>query len=127
MSFVYKVAEKGCFLLNKLPGGGPKGSMSDLIEGSEEIKLPRSMYSGLDIEEISFEGSAVHRIRAKKPENDSRKAVLFLPGGGGMARAEKVHYDTAKSLAVMTGAEMIIAHYPLAPKNNVNDVRLHIR
>lgn len=119
MSFIYKVAEKGCFILNRFPGGGPKGSMSDLISGKDVIKLPRSMYSGLDIKEISFEGFTVHRIRAEKPKNNSKKAVLFLPGGGGMARAEKVHYDTAKSLAVMTGAEIIIAHYPLAPKHNV--------
>jgi len=44
MSFVYKGAEKGCFLLNKLPGGGPKGDMYDLISGNDEIKLPRSMH-----------------------------------------------------------------------------------
>ncbi len=119
MSFVYKIAEKGCFLLNKLPGGGPKGSMSGLFSGNDKIKLPRNMYSGLDIKEIDFEGFTVHRIRAQKPALSSRKAVLFLPGGGGMARATKIHYDTAKRLAVRTGAEIIIAHYPLAPKHNV--------
>jgi len=119
MSFVYKVAEKGCFLMNKLPGGGPKGDMSDLISGNDEIKLPRCMHSGLDIKEIYFEGFTVHKIRAWKTECISKKAVLFLPGGGGMARATKVHYDTAKRLAVRTGAEIIIAHYPLAPKHNV--------
>ena len=119
MSFVYKVAEKGCFLLNKLPGGGPKGDMSELISGNDEIKLPRSMHSGLDLKEISFEGFTVHRMRAQKTGLSSKKAVLFLPGGGGMARATKVHYDTAKRLATKTGAEVIIAHYPLAPKHNV--------
>ena len=119
MSFVYKVAEKGCFLLNKLPGGGPKGDMSDLISGNDEIKLPRSMHSGLDLKEISFEGFTVHRIRTQESGLSSKKAVLFLPGGGGMARATKVHYDTAKRLAARTGAEIIIAHYPLAPKHNV--------
>ena len=46
MSLIYKIAEKGCFLLNRLPRG-PKGSMSDLISGSDEIKLPRCMNSGL--------------------------------------------------------------------------------
>ena len=119
MSFAYKVAEKGCFLLNKLPGGGPKGDMSDLISGNDEIKLPRSMHSGLDLKEISFEGFTVHRIRTQESGLSSKKAVLFLPGGGGMARATKVHYDTAKRLAARTGAEIIIAHYPLAPKHNV--------
>lgn len=119
MSIVYKVAEKGCFLLNKFPGGGPKGSMSDLISGNDEIKLPRSMHSGLDLKEISFEGFTVHRIRTQESGLSSNKAVLFLPGGGGMARATKVHYDTAKRLAARTGAEIIIAHYPLAPKHNV--------
>lgn len=118
MSLIYKITEKGCFLLNRLPGG-PKGSMSDLISGSDEIKLPRCMNSGLDIKELSFEDFTVHRIRACKPKCESKKAVLFLPGGGGMARAIKVHYDTAKSLAVRTGAEIVIAHYPLAPKHNV--------
>lgn len=119
MSFVYKVAEKGCFLLNKLPGGGPKGDMSDLISCNDEIKLPRSMHSGLDLKEISFERFTVHRIRTQESGLSSKKAVLFLPGGGGMARATKVHYDTAKRLAARTGAEIIIAHYPLAPKHNV--------
>ena len=119
MSLIYKIAEKGCFLLNKFPGGGPKGSMAELISGSDEIILPRCMHSGLEIKEISFEGFKIHRIRANKPKCNSRKAVLFLPGGGGMARAVKVHYDTAKSLAVRTGAEIVIAHYPLAPKHNV--------
>lgn len=119
MSIVYKVVEKGCFLLNKFPGGGPKGSMSDLISGNDEIKLPRSMHSGLDLKEISFEGFTVHRIRTQESGLSSNKAVLFLPGGGGMARATKVHYDTAKRLAARTGAEIIIAHYPLAPKHNV--------
>jgi acetyl esterase/lipase len=118
MSLIYKIAEKGCFLLNRFPGG-PKGSMSELISGSDEIKLPRCLNSGLDIKELSFEGFTVHRIRACKPKCESKKAVLFLPGGGGMARAVKVHYDTAKSLAVRTGAEIVIAHYPLAPKHNV--------
>jgi len=87
MSFVYKVAEKGCFLLNKLPGGGPKGNMSELISGNEKIKLPGNMYSGLDIKEDIFEGFTVHRMRAQKSRSISGKAVLFLPGGGGIARA----------------------------------------
>lgn len=121
MSFIYKVAEKGCFLLNKFPGGGPKGSMSDLISGDEVIKLPRFMYSGLDVKEVSFEGFTLHRIHADKPKCTSKKAVLFLPGGGGMARATNLHYDTAKALAIRTGAEVIIAHYPLAPKHNARD------
>ncbi|MBR3082585.1 MAG: alpha/beta hydrolase [Clostridiales bacterium] len=119
MSLVYKAAEKCCFILNKLPGGGPKGDMSDLISGNDDIRLPGCMHSGLDIREISFEGFTVHRIHAGNPKCSSKKAVLFLPGGGGMARAIKVHYDTAKSLAIRTGAEIVIAHYPLAPKHNV--------
>ena len=119
MSFIYKVAERGCFLLNKFPGGGPKGSMSDLISGNDVIKLPGSMHRGLDIKEVTFEGFTVHRFRASKPKCSSKKAVLFLPGGGGMARATNPHYDTAKRLAIRTGAEIIFAHYPLAPKHNV--------
>lgn len=119
MSFIYKVAERGCFLLNKFPGGGPKGSMSDLISGNDVIKLPGSMHRGLDIKEVTFEGFTVHRFRASKPKCSSKKAVLFLPGGGGMARATNLHYDTAKRLAIRTGAEIIFAHYPLAPKHNV--------
>ncbi len=119
MSLIYKIVEKGCFLLNNLPGGGPKGKMSKLISGNDEIKLPRSMYSGLDIKEISFEGFAVHRINAHRSGCGSKQAVLFLPGGGGMARATMLHYDTAKKLAVRTNAEIIIAHYPLAPQHNV--------
>jgi acetyl esterase/lipase len=38
-----------------------------------------------------------------------------------MARATRLHYDTARRLALTTDAEIFIAHYPLAPKHNVRD------
>jgi acetyl esterase/lipase len=44
---------------------------------------------------------------------------LFLPGGGGMERATSLHYDVAMKIAKETGADVYLAHYPLAPKYNV--------
>ena len=50
MSLIYRLAESGCFLLNKLPGGGAKGSMSDMFSGKcDEIRLPGFMKKGLTI------------------------------------------------------------------------------
>lgn len=120
MSLIYKIAEKGCFLLNKLPGGGPKGSMSGSMSADvQTVKIPRSMYSGLDVKETEFEGFIYHRFRSRKTAGNCKKAIFFLPGGGGMMRAMKIHYDTTKSLALRTGAEVFFAHYPLAPEYNV--------
>jgi len=120
MSLIYKIAEKGCFLLNRLPGGGPKGSMSgDLSADDSAVKIPRNMYSGLNVKEINLDGFLCHRFRSKKVNTPCQKAIFFLPGGGGMMRATKLHYDTAKRLATEISAEVIFAHYPLAPEYNV--------
>ena len=122
MSLIYRLAEGGCFLLNKLPGGGAKGSMSGMFSGKcNEIRLPRSMHKGLTVRQSEFNGCTVHRIRSDNMSGAPKQAILFLPGGGGMARATRLHYDTARRLALMTDAEIFIAHYPLAPKHNVRD------
>ena len=62
MSLLYRVAEKACYELNSLPGGGVKGLMlmeSKVLADKEE--LPRSMYrKGLKIKTINFEGFKIH-------------------------------------------------------------------
>ncbi len=120
MSTIYRVIEKGCFMINKLPGGGVKGNIFDLLPKEEDkIRLPGFMKRGLIINELELEGFKYHRIRSLKEHTVEKRAVLFLPGGGGMARAIRLHYDTVKRIAIATGAEVIMAHYPLAPKYNV--------
>jgi len=120
LSILYKIAENGCFLLNKLPGGGAKGSMSDMFSGdSLDVRLPRFLTRGTTVNMTELDGFSIHRIQSRKNSMNTNRAVLFLPGGGGMARATRLHYDTAKRIADKTGAEIIIANYPLAPGHNV--------
>ena len=119
MSLIYRACEKTAFILNRLPGGGLKGSMSDLLAGNGDIKLPGFMQRKIRTDLLLFEGHSVHIVRNN--EGLSGKAVLFLPGGGGMARATRLHYDTARRIALETKAEVHIANYPLAPEYNVRD------
>lgn len=119
MSLSYSIVEKVCYILNRLPGDGSRGLlMGGFKEPIDKVKLPGFVKkSNLNISEISFEGFLIHRFR--RSGRKSSKAVLFLPGGGGMERATVLHYDIAMKIAKDTGADVYIAHYPLAPKYNV--------
>ncbi|MCR4930052.1 MAG: alpha/beta hydrolase [Lachnospiraceae bacterium] len=123
MSLLYRVAEKACYELNSLPGGGVKGLMlmeSKVLADKEE--LPRSMYrKGLKIKTINFGGFKIHIFKDRNAKNKSNKVIFFLPGGGGMARATALHYDTITRIAKKTGATVYMANYPLAPKYNVRN------
>lgn len=120
MSLSYCIVEKACYMLNRLPGDGSRSLlMGGFKEPTDAVKLPGFVKrSGLNIREIRFDDFLLHRFR-RRGSGYSSKAVLFLPGGGGMERATALHYDVAVKLAKNTGADVYIAHYPLAPKYNV--------
>ena len=120
MSLSYSIVEKSCYILNRLPGEGSRSLlMGGFKEPSDNVKLPGLVkMSNLKVCEISFGGFFVHRFR-RRDIRKSSKAVLVLPGGGGMERATLLHYDIAMKIAKDTGTDVYIAHYPLAPKYNV--------
>lgn len=121
MSVSYRIAEQVCYMLNSLPIDGARGLlMGGFKEPKDDVKLPAFVRkSGLCIDKIVFEGFQIHRLRSKSHKKYSSRTVLFLPGGGGMERATSLHYDTAMKIAKESGADIYIAHYPLAPKYNV--------
>ena len=114
------MVEQGCYILNSLPIEGARSLlMGGFKEPEDKVKVPGFVVkSNLDIKKIEFEGFGIHRFR-RKSNNKNEKAVLFLPGGGGMERATSLHYDVAIKIAKETGADVYLAHYPLAPKYNV--------
>lgn len=120
MSLSYCIVEKAYYMLNRLPVDGSRSLlMGGFKEPTDRVILPGFVKkSNLNVCEIMFEGFLIHRFRRKGGRHSSR-AVLFLPGGGGMERATVLHYDVAMKLAKDTGADVYIAHYPLAPKYNV--------
>lgn len=121
MSVSYRIAEQACYMLNSLPIDGARGMlMGGFKKPKDNVKLPAYVKrSKLIIDGIEFEGFKIHRLRIKSDKKYSSKAVLFLPGGGGMERATILHYDTAMKIAKESGADVYIVHYPLAPKYNV--------
>lgn len=121
MSISYRIVENLCYFINKLPGRGVKGLMMD-GEGKlgDKDELPRYMKkNGLKARSFLLDGFYIHRIVSEKAIRHPEKAVIFFPGGGGMARATWLHYDTARRIAHNTGADIYIIGYPLAPKHNV--------
>lgn len=123
MSLLYRIAENVCYKLNRLPGGGVKGLM--LMESkvlADKDELPRNIYrKGLKIKTVNYLDFKIHIFKDNKKKNKDHKAILFLPGGGGMARATSLHYDTITKIAKKTGATVFMANYPLAPEYNVRD------
>lgn len=123
MSISYKIAENICLKLNKLPGGGVKSLM---FKGAEELekseKLPGFVgRRGINVRSFQHLGFRIFRFSASRADEKEKRAILFLPGGGGMTRATRLHYDTAIRIAKKTGILVYLANYPLAPKYNVRD------
>lgn len=121
MSISYRIAEQACYMLNSLPFDGARGLlMGGFKEPKDEVMLPAFVRkSRLSIDKIVFDGFEIHRLRKRSHNKYSSRAVLFLPGGGGMERATVLHYDIAMKIAKESGADVYIVHYPLAPKYNV--------
>ncbi len=112
--------------MNRLPGGGIRFfHMGESEEPSKAERLPGFLNrNGLRTRSKMFQGFLIHRIRDCRERKQTKRAVLFLPGGGGMESATILHYDTAARIARGTGADVYIAAYPLAPEYNARDALL---
>lgn len=120
MSFNYNIVERGCFAINKLTGDGIKKNMHAFLAKKEQSDLlPLWMKNRLYVKEINYEGFFVYIIQTRNKRKRTKKAVLFLAGGGGMARPMGLHFDVVSRLARNTGATIYFAYYPLAPRYNV--------
>lgn len=122
MSLTYKMVEKSCFLLNRLARNCIKKRMYHSFEKSNQSnELPKFMYRKFAINKIEYLDFPVYIVRSRNKEKRNRKAILFLAGGGGLARPMWIHFDTAAKLVQKTGATVYFAYYPLAPKHNVGE------
>lgn len=123
---LYNFIEKAFFWMNRLPVGGIKVfNMGEGEDTSKSERLPGFLNrNGLRTKSNTFQGFWIHRIRDCRERRHTKRAVLFLHGGGGMQRATILHYDTAARIARGTGADVFVAAYPLAPEYNVRDALL---
>ncbi len=122
MSLIYKSIEGSCHLINALTGNRIKKYMySQFAEAQEKDDLPQYIYKNFRVNRIEYRGFPVFVIQKRTGEKCNGKAILFLAGGGGMARPMGIHFDTAVRLVKKIGAVMYFAYYPLAPKYNVRD------
>lgn len=120
MSLAYKIVENCCFAVNKLTNGGIKKQMHSFIAKKEQNdSLPWFLKKCFLVKEVQYMGFPVYIMRTKNKQKRTKKAVLFLAGGGGMARPMGLHFDVEARLAHNTGATVYFAYYPLAPKYNV--------
>ena len=119
MSVVYEIVENICFFLNNHLNGCVKKIMYKFIaNSSNREKLPMWMHWQLKVKKYSHKNFPIYVVRRKKNIN-AKNAILFLAGGGGMARTMFLHFDAVSKLAKDTGAIIYFAYYPLAPKHNV--------
>ncbi len=123
MSWSYKMVEGVCYQLNKLPGGGVKALMLKGAEkNAQNDQLPKFVYQrNVKVKQVSYNGFGIFRLQARDMDKKEKRAILFLPGGGGMTRATALHYDTAIRIAKETGIPVYILNYPLAPDYTVRD------
>jgi len=120
MSFSYVTAERICYFLNRFPKVSVKNFM---LAGADKLSdnetLPKIVIKRCRTVKFIIDGFSIYKLSSKHKGYSSDRAVLFLPGGGGMARATWLHYDTASKIAEKSLADVYIANYPLAPKYNV--------
>ena len=114
MSVVYRVTEKFCFIFSKRV----KKIMGKMFSPTKQSdKLPGEFYRKFCVEQWKREGYPVYIISNKKSATKER-ALLFLHGGGGMARPTALHYSCVKKLLKYTDYKIFFAFYPLAPQHN---------
>lgn len=122
MSLIYKTVEGSCHLINTLTGNMIKTYMYSRFEKPKANNdLPKYIHRNFDINKVEYEDFPIFIIKKRNQMRYNGKVVLFLAGGGGMARPMGIHFDTAARLIKQTGATMYFAYYPLAPKYNVRD------
>lgn len=120
MSLIYKIVEKACFVCERIKPGLVKGKMMKMFTTpNNSEKLPKSFYKQFDVHNFFYKEYPIYQIKDKLVT--SKKAVVFLAGGGGIARPTILHFNTVREIARKTKANVYFAYYPLAPKHNVRD------
>ena len=122
MSISYKISEGFLQLANALTNEGVKAAMMDGGEDkANKEDVPKSIRKkNLRIKTYYLDGFSFHKFRARGSINRDNKAVIFLPGGGGVQRATYIHYDAAWKVADITGVDVYLVNYPLAPEHNAS-------
>ena len=120
MSLSYILAEKLCYSVKGITGNGLGGFIIKPAKNSNKKKEIPLCLKRRDLRVKRYEVGefSIFRIRSRSRKTEEKRAVLFLPGGGGLASATFLHYDTARKIAANTGADVFIANYPLAPEHN---------
>lgn len=119
MSVTYEIVEDVAFFLNHHVNGCVKKIMHNFITSSSNCEeLPLWIYLQLKVKKYRYKDFPIYVMRRKNNIN-AKKAILFLAGGGGMARPMFLHFDIVSKLARDTGATVYFAYYPLAPEHNV--------
>ena len=122
MSITYRTVEKLCFFLGHVADDVIKKQMyRSFLEAEDVRKLPKYMYQKFAVSRVDYQGFPVYILRNRNVARRTKKAILFLAGGGGLMRPMAIHYDTAARLIQKSGATLYFAFYPLAPEYQVKD------
>lgn len=85
----------------------------------EKTKVPILSHSEINYEIKDFYGEKVVYISHKKP---TKKACLFLIGGGMLAHPHPGSVKTALKIAVESGRNMLVPYYPLCINYTIAEV-----
>ena len=97
MSFFYRVVESSCFFLNQNANGLIKRAMHDFMENNKKSDaFPGSFTHLFQVKRKMLGDFPVYEMQNRQGKV-SDKTILFLAGGGGMARPMALHYDVADS------------------------------
>ena len=93
MSVTYEIVEDVAFFLNHHVNGCVKKIMHNFITSSSNCEeLPLWIYLQLKVKKYRYKDFPIYVMRRKNNIN-AKKAILFLAGGGGMARPMFLHFD----------------------------------
>ncbi|WP_350455119.1 alpha/beta hydrolase [Slackia heliotrinireducens] len=123
MSVQYKAAETLLNLINRVTRGGLKAVMLNLVKDPPTVDdVPESFYNKYDCRRLMVEGRPVVRVRTQTGV-EPQAALVYLAGGGGTMGPLQIHFDMVEHLAKLTGFDVYLAFYPLAPKHNALEAR----
>ncbi|CAH0313631.1 Monoterpene epsilon-lactone hydrolase [Peribacillus sp. Bi96] len=83
-------------------------------------KPSKAMYKKYNIEIHSSFGYPMYTLCSRTKE--SSKTVMYLPGGGFVLPISSLHWAFIDNLMKNANINVIVPLYPLAPKNNIDDV-----
>ncbi|MGI6608563.1 MAG: alpha/beta hydrolase fold domain-containing protein [Erysipelotrichaceae bacterium] len=93
--------------------------VSKARKGMEKTKVPIFSHSEINYEIKDFCGEKVVYISHKKP---TKKACLFIIGGGMLAHPLPGSVKTALKIAVQSGRNMLVPYYPLCIDYTIAEV-----